>query len=716
MTSVLVVDDRPENRDLLANLLRYRDYRVTEAGDGPAALALVRKDPPDLIISDILMPQMDGYQFVRQMREDPKLARLPVIFNSAHFLGRESRALAKKLGVEHVLSKPNEPENVYAMVDLALAGMATQPPPVDDADLDREHLLVLTSGLRRKSDELRSAHQRLSELLAFARDISGETDIKRAIDLACASARRLIGAQFALATFDRRGSAETGDHFGVAGFEGDQAAALATFPQRSGRFAEFYEGCPFLRLSGLAGDPVAYGLPAALPRVSSLLAVPLHVAGRPAGWLCLAEKLGLDAFDGADTEIASAIANLLGRVLTCITIADDLRRRTRDLEAEMGNRLATEAALRQSERRLRDLAEGVSDWIWEIGPDLTFSYISGGTRADAVVDRRKFIGRTREAGSAEPTDTPAWQRHREDLEARRPFRDFVYKIFGPAGDLRSARISGQPLFDESGTFRGYHGVAVDITAQIALDERHAAFERRVADAKRLESLGTFAGGIAHDVNNLLVPIMALGSQVLEDLAPGDKHREDLERIVDAGQAITDLVRQVLTFSRREQQSLHPLPIAGAVEKSARLLRATLPKSIELSVQADPATGMIEGDESAILQVLFNLCKNAGDAIGDRRGRIDVALTPVKVEGCNATSIVPPGNYARLTVRDNGCGMDRAIRERVFEPFFTTKGVNKGTGIGLSVVHGIVTNHKGAITVDSEPGRGTVFEVYFPRTD
>lgn len=252
------------------------------------------------------------------------------------------------------------------------------------------------------------------------------------------------------------------------------------------------------------------------------------------------------------------------------------------------------------------------------------------------------------------------------------------------------------------------GAWTDITGRVNL-------EKQLRQAQKMEAVGQLSGGIAHDFNNLLGTIIGNAQLAVWDLAPEHPATEGLEQILSASRRATHLVQQILTFARREQTERHrisPLPVA---EESVRLLRATLPAGVQLSLICGERLPEILADETQIQQVLINLGTNSWHAMEGRAGRIAVELSAVDVGADRPASLsdLPPGAYLRIRVEDTGKGMDAATLERIFEPFFTTKEVGKGTGLGLSVVHGIIKAHGGAVTVRSEPGTGTTFELFLP---
>jgi PAS domain S-box-containing protein len=246
---------------------------------------------------------------------------------------------------------------------------------------------------------------------------------------------------------------------------------------------------------------------------------------------------------------------------------------------------------------------------------------------------------------------------------------------------------------------GKVGLWTDITALKRAEERRRALEHQLQHSQRLEALGTLAGGIAHDLNNTLVPIVALAKLLLDDLAEDRVAHRDIETIVAAGERARDLVSQILAFSRKQKSDRHEIDLATVVHEALRMLRATLPATIAIVEEIDPVPAL-SGDACELQQVVVNLVTNAAQAIGSDPGKITIA---VKLDG----------DGIRLSIADTGCGMDTTTMERIFEPFFTTKEVGEGTGLGLSVMHGIVIGHGGRIAVNSELGKGTEFDVFLP---
>jgi signal transduction histidine kinase len=257
------------------------------------------------------------------------------------------------------------------------------------------------------------------------------------------------------------------------------------------------------------------------------------------------------------------------------------------------------------------------------------------------------------------------------------------------------------------------GVWSDVTMiKRAEVERHA-LEAQLHHARRLEALGTLAGGVAHELNNTLVPVIALTKLVLPQLAPESRAHRNLGTVIEAGERARGLVRQILTFSRNQEMAREVLDLAALTRETLDMLRSSIPTSIEISAQI-AAVPPILGDGGQLSQVIVNLVTNAACAIGKRSGKIVVSLEAVApVAPVAAGTAAGSPCLVRLSVADTGAGMDQATLSRVFEPFFTTKKVGEGTGLGLAIAHGIVTSHGGAITAQSRLGEGSVFCVSLP---
>ena len=273
----------------------------------------------------------------------------------------------------------------------------------------------------------------------------------------------------------------------------------------------------------------------------------------------------------------------------------------------------------------------------------------------------------------------------------------------------------QPVRDSTGRIYATQSVTQDITERKRAELEKSQLESQLRQAQKMEAIGTLAGGIAHDFNNILAAIIGYTELALYDTPEGMPVRPNLEQILRAGQRAKDLINQILAFSRKADSEREVIQLGTIVKESLKMLRATIPTTIDIKQNIRPDSLMAEADPTQVHQLLINLCTNAADAMREHGGILSVELGAKTLDGAEPAiqADIPPGRYVVLTVADTGAGMDPQVKERIFDPFFTTKSVGRGTGMGLSVVHGIVSGHGGFIQVESEPGRGTVFYVYLP---
>jgi PAS domain S-box-containing protein len=274
-----------------------------------------------------------------------------------------------------------------------------------------------------------------------------------------------------------------------------------------------------------------------------------------------------------------------------------------------------------------------------------------------------------------------------------------------------------PRRNASGEVVGVSGVAWDVTARTRAEETAVELEAQLRQAQKMEMVGTLAGGIAHDFNNILSPILGYSDLALAELPEGHPARDDVEQVMKAARRARDLVKQILIFSRRSDHVKHPVQLHLVVNEALKLIRSMFPSNIEISQHVENEGDTIMADTGQMHQVMMNLAMNAAHAMREKGGVLRVELMRREIDEATAKSVegLRPGPHVVLSVIDEGEGMDEATRGRVFEPFFTTKRPGEGTGLGLSVVHGIVHSHGGGIEVKSRPKVGSTFRAYFPVT-
>ncbi|MEJ0037531.1 MAG: PAS domain-containing protein [Gammaproteobacteria bacterium] len=370
-------------------------------------------------------------------------------------------------------------------------------------------------------------------------------------------------------------------------------------------------------------------------------------------------------------------------------------------------------ALRDSEHRFRQLAESLPQLVWTCGPDGYYDYLSRqwldytgmpaiaqlgfGWRQQLHPADKERVMETWASAVAQNTE------FRSEFRLRR--HDGTYRWF----DTRAV-----PLYSSKGDITKWIGSNTDIDDRKRLEEAQLR-------SQKLESLGTLAGGIAHDFNNMLLVIQGNAQLAQELIGKDSAAQEYLVEISHASERASDLVRRILSFSRpQKQKARHKgIQLGPAVEEALKFARAALPAMVEIRANVSARVPAVAADATQIHQIVLNLATNAAHALAPRGGLIEIELTSVEVDptavacGLDGAANLPAGQYARLTVRDNGTGMSAEVVERIFDPFFTTKPPGQGTGLGLSIVHGIMRSCGGAVTVQSVLGNGTSFHLFFP---
>jgi PAS domain S-box-containing protein len=371
-------------------------------------------------------------------------------------------------------------------------------------------------------------------------------------------------------------------------------------------------------------------------------------------------------------------------------------------------------ALRASEERLRSIVQSEPECVKLVGP--------AGTLLDMnPAGLRMIEAETLAQVANQPILSLVTPEHRAafaDLHRRvmaGGSGELEFQIVGLKGTRRWMDTRAVPLRNADGDVTALLGITRDITERKHAEEARLRLEAQLTQAHKMEAIGTLAGGIAHDFNNILGAIIGNVELATQDVGVAHPATGSLHEIRKAAQRAKGLVQQILAFTRQQALERRVVALRPLIEETAKLLRATLPASAELSVRCADDVPNVLADPVQVEQILLNLVTNAWHALEGRPGAIAIDLRACSVESGSAGARpgVKAGSYARISVSDTGHGMDEATLQRIFDPFFTTKAPGLGTGLGLSVVHGIVSGYGGAIEVASTPRRGTTFDLYFP---
>jgi two-component system cell cycle sensor histidine kinase/response regulator CckA len=378
-------------------------------------------------------------------------------------------------------------------------------------------------------------------------------------------------------------------------------------------------------------------------------------------------------------------------------------------------RIHIEEALRLSEDKFRSAMLHSPIGMAVVGPDGRWLEVNpalckivGYTRGELLVSNFQSISHAEDSETGQHFLRQMLDRK---IESSQVEKRYLHK----AGHVIWVQLNISLAWNPDGTPRHFVAQIQDITGRKRAEEQRKKLEEQLRQAQKMEALGTLAGGTAHEFNNILGIIIGYSDLAKLELPAGHAVTRHLEEVLKAGQRAKEIVQQILTFTRQQKDQRELILLQPIVADAVKLIRTTVPGEVKIVTDIEPGTSAILGNPTQIHQVIFNLCTNAWHAMKNGAGLIRIMQRAVRLEETTPPPhpSLHPGPYVRLSVEDNGKGMDAATLARIFEPFFTTKGPGKGTGLGLAVVHGILQAHDGAVVVQSQVGQGTTFHLYFP---
>lgn len=772
---IMLVDDHPDQLAFATSLLEQNGYTVDQARHGAEALVRAHQHPPNLIVSDLLMPVMDGYALLKRCRSDPVLRTVPFAIWTGTYTDKEDEQLARELGADCFLRKPTAPKDLLDCVSSLLAAGSSAAGTASNADLTTR---VGDVEERLRSTVSRKLEQRTAELERANRELAArESELQLAIEAA------------GLGTFEwdmRTGAIVWSDRanaiwgFAPGEFPGtlkaaqlrvhiDDQAGLKTaikaatqqqqtfdqnfrvlWPDQSvhwlqakGRFVFAPDGKPVLT-RGVFMDQTARHEAEQLVEdaLANLRAI---VQASPIGILCYDEH-------GQATMANEAAARLVGA-----SVPELLQQNFHRIDSwrqsglyEIATRALRECRNEHFETRFvttfgravhfsghfvplprgtvlhllflfTDISSRIRD---EASMRLQIAALNAAANTVVITDREGTIVWVNEAFTRTTGYTPLeviGQNPRVLKSGRHPtefYRSMWQTIQAGAvwhGEIHNRRKNGTdftedvmitPVRDPSGNLTHFIAIKQDITERKQL-------EQRFLRAQRLEGIGLLAGGIAHDLNNVLAPIL-MAAELMRMQATDPRSIDQLDVMLRSAKRGADIVKQVLTFARGVEGERIPLDPKHIIREMYRLARETFPRSIRVKLELPPTLQTILGDPTQLHQALLNLCVNARDAMPDGG---ELLLTAANLDIDEATARLhfqpKPGPHVVIQIKDSGTGIPPELIDRIFEPFFTTKETGKGTGLGLSTVVGIVRSHGGFLTVTSEPRRGSCFCLHLP---
>ncbi len=726
---ILLADDNADMRGYVERLLTAAGYRVEAVADGAAALAVARQRRHALLLSDVMMPKLDGFALLTAVRDDPDLRDTPVILLSAR-AGEEAKLEGLHAGADDYLVKPFSARELLARVATNLKLAHT----------------------RQETARLLGEEAQILEILnRVGTTVAAEINLERAVQVVTDTATELSGAAFG--SFFYNVIDTKGESYTLYSLSGVPREAFSKFPmpRNTAVFAPTFNGEGIMRSDDITKDPrfgkndPHYGMPKGHLPVRSYLAAPMvSRTGEVLGGLFFGHP-EIGVFDGRAERIVAAIA-------VQAAIAIDKAKLFQAAQDEIARRKETEAALRESERTLESkvsertaelaaanadlirqaeereqaegrfqlLVEGVTDYAlfmldpsgivsnWNTGAERIKGYL-----AEEIVGQHFGLFYTpedRASGLPARALEIARREGKFEQEGQRLRKD---------GSRFWASVVLNALHDRNGELIGFAKITRDVTERHQAQEALQRAQEQLLQAQKMEGIGQLTGGVAHDFNNLLTIIIG-NLESLEravERVPAD--REGLLRPIDhamrGAQRAASLTQHLLAFSRRQPLDPKPFDVGRLVTGMSELLRRTLGEQIAIESVLAGGLWRVHVDPNQLEVAILNLAVNARDAMPNG-GKLTIETANAFLDDNYAATQaeVVPGQYVAISITDTGSGMTPEVQRHAFEPFYTTKDIGQGTGLGLSQVYGFVKQSGGHVKIYSELGQGTTIKLYLPR--
>ena len=663
---ILIVDNQPLILRMLGNFLEKKGYEVRTALGSLEALEVLGEFIPDIMFIDLVMPRISGDKLCRIVRNMPRLSKVCIIILSA--IAAEEILDCNAFGADACIAKGPFGE-IEEHITRLLEVRKLQKPFHCDKVIGLESVYQ-----REITKELLSSRTHFEVVLRNIVEGIVECIDDGTVVYVNAAATNILGAR--------------------------EEAIL------SGSFFDLFEGASRKRIEDafacIAESPLSIGEDEVIVQGEQrllLTLVPLIDKGETTVIVIMQDiskrKQTEDRLKGYSDHLEKTVVDRTSELIL----------KNEQLQREILDRQSAEVRMTTAQREWERTFDAVGDIITLQDASFRLTRVNRATGRMFGKECGQLIGMLCYElfhGASEPCpDCPAHATSQDSVSYSR-------EIFHPLLQ-KTLHLSATPIADDSGQLVGVAHFAKDITEQKKL-------EKQLLQSQKMEAVGTLAGGIAHDFNNILAAVIGYTDLAMLDLAPNSPAYAKMVEVSRAGRRARDLVAQILAFSRHHEVKRVPLEMSAIVKEALKLLRATLPSTVGIQQEVAPVPVWIMADPVQIHQVLMNLCTNAAHAMRGIGGNIRVVLEEEEVAAKKVAEVagLKRGPYVRLSVSDSGHGMEKDVMERIFDPFFTTKKAGDGTGLGLAVVHGIVLSHNGAIQVESVPGQGTTFSLYFPR--
>ena len=683
--TILLVIDHPETLHRLVHLLKQQGYKVLLVSEGRTAVSSAQKFLPDVILLDGKLPGMTGYEVCRQLKVNPQTQDISVIFlgTPAAQLDESDEDTIFFCGSVDYLTTPFHPQDLLARISIHLT-----------LNNLRKQLDVKNAQLHHEIFERKHAEDTLKHM---------KEQLEQRVHTRTAALQQELEERKRIEATLRQNEANMQavvNHMPVMLCAFDEGGNVIFWNERSEN------------VTGYTAEEVIGN-----PKIFQVLYPDKAARNR------MISTINKEEGDVENLELTLIHKDGTPRVITWSNVSEQIPIREWTTWA-IGIDITERKRFEEEQKKLALLIDRSKDWIGLVSLKGEILYMNQAglqlfgmknlneARTTTLFDYLCEEGLEKDDIFMTHTLILSIIKNNESWRGRLKFKS------PKTNRLIPVEVSGFLIkHSKTGRPAAIGMIGRDITERKEAEQREKEQEQQLCHTRKIQAIGILADGIAHDFNNILSTVLGYTDLLIYNQTQGSREREYLECVRQAGKRATDLVKQILTFSRAHEHHRIPICVSPVIKEVLKLMQATLPPAISIHHHIASDCHPILADATQIHQVIVNLCTNACYAMKKTGGRIEVSVEEIDCgnEQAHHLSLVP-GTYLRMTVHDTGCGMTPEVKDRIFDPFFTTKSIDKGTGLGLSIVHGIIKDYGGVISVDSAPGQGTTFLIYFPIVD